>query len=159
MARRGGPKKKPLAIIKLHGSNHLYRRKDNDLKAPVSIPIMPDWLSQEASLEWKRVTPMLAELGILSPLDRAVLTAYCEGWSQYKAAKEYCSKLLIKNVAGNIVKNPAVGIMNKALQLMSRAAAELGMTPSARADLAKPQENQEEKGAHFFKKWGPCGLS
>lgn len=37
MTRRGGPKKKPLAIIKLHGSHHLYRRKDRDLQLSASM--------------------------------------------------------------------------------------------------------------------------
>jgi len=56
--RKGGPKKKPLAIIRLHGSHQIYRRKDKDadLKIESSIPVPPDWLSQEAKAEWKRRT-------------------------------------------------------------------------------------------------------
>jgi P27 family predicted phage terminase small subunit len=143
----------------LHGSTHLYRRKDKELQALASIPVAPDWLKGEAKLEWNRVTSKLSELGILTELDRAVLVSYCQTWADYMDALKYCKTSLVKTGQGSIVQNPAIGIKNRALQLLLRAAAELGMTPSSRASMVKPQENQEEKGAHFFKKWGPCGLS
>jgi len=106
-----------------------------------SLPTPPDWLQGEARLEWERITSKLAELGILTELDRAILSTYCQTWADYVEALAYCKKPLIKTVAGNIIQNPAIGVKNKAHQLLLRAAAEMGMTPSARAGMGKPQQN------------------
>jgi len=160
--RKGGPKKKPLAIIKLHGSHHLYRRKDKDadLKIESSVPLSPKWLSEEAKAEWKRVTSALDKLGILTQLDRALLTVYCEMWEEYRIATNYIvtpigkkTQLVLKTKGGNVIQNPAVAIRHKAFQLLLRAAAELGMSPSARASMVKPQEPGGEKKVQFFQKW------
>jgi P27 family predicted phage terminase small subunit len=43
--------------------------------------------------------------------------------------------LLVKTKAGNYIQNPVVGAANRAMELMLRAAAELGMTPSARSRI------------------------
>ena len=161
MAKRG-PKKKPLAIIKVHGSHHIYRRKDKDagLKTESSVPVPPVWLSQEAKAEWKRVTSILGELGVLTQLDRAVLTVYCEMWEEYRIATNYIvtpvgkrTQLVLKTGRGNLIQNPAVRIRHKAFQLLLRAAAELGMSPSARAGLRRPEGPGAGKADHFFEKW------
>ena len=160
---KGGPKKKPLAIIRLHGSNHLYRRKDKGagLKIESSVPVPPVWLSQEAKTEWQRVTSALGKLGVLTQLDRGVLTVYCEMWEEYRIATNYIvtsvgkkTQLLLKTGGGNLIQNPAVAIRHKAFQLLLRAAAELGMSPSARTSMVKPQEETGQKKVQFFKKWG-----
>lgn len=44
----------------------------------VEIPSAPKYLGREAAKEWKRITPLLEELGLISGLDRAVLAMYCQ---------------------------------------------------------------------------------
>lgn len=44
----------------------------------VEIPSAPRHLGKEAAKEWKRITPLLEELGLISGLDRAALAMYCQ---------------------------------------------------------------------------------
>ena len=130
------------------------------LKTESSIPVAPEWLSREAKTEWQRVTSALGKLGVLTQLDRAVLTVYCEMWEEYRIASNYIvtpigkkMQLVLKTAGGNVIQNPAVAIRHKALQLMLRAAAELGMSPSARTSMVQAQEEPRQKKVHFFEKW------
>ena len=160
MGKRG-PKRTPLKILKMRGSSLVYSRK-NELQAPASVPIPPVWLSREAKAEWDRVTSALGKLGVLTQLDRAVLTIYCEMWEEYRIASAYIvtptgkrTQLVLKTAGGSLMQNPAVAIRHKAFQLLLRAAAELGMSPSARTSMVKPQEESGQKKVHFFEKWCP----
>lgn len=44
----------------------------------IEIPSPPKHLGIEAKKEWKRITPLLEELGLISGLDRAALALYCQ---------------------------------------------------------------------------------
>jgi P27 family predicted phage terminase small subunit len=44
----------------------------------IEIPSPPRHLSPEARKEWKRITPLLEELGLISGLDRTALALYCQ---------------------------------------------------------------------------------
>lgn len=44
----------------------------------VEIPSAPRHLGKEAAKEWKRITPLLEELGLISGLDRSALALYCQ---------------------------------------------------------------------------------
>jgi len=158
MGKRG-PHPTPLKILKMRGSTRIYSRK-NELQAPASVPIPPEWLSPEAKAEWDRVTSALGKLGVLTQLDRAVLTVYCEMWEEYRIASAYIvtptgkrTQLVLKTAGGDAIQNPAVGIRHTAFQLLLRAAAELGMSPSARAGLRRPEGPGPGKPDGFFEKW------
>jgi phage terminase small subunit len=43
----------------------------------VEVPSMPGEFSREARKEWKRITPHLEALGLISQIDRAVLISWC----------------------------------------------------------------------------------
>lgn len=74
-----GPLPKPAALKALEGNPG---KRALDLSAgvnpPVGIPSVPKHLGTEARKEWKRVTPLLEELGLISGLDRAALALYCQ---------------------------------------------------------------------------------
>jgi len=44
----------------------------------IEIPSPPKHLGIEARKEWKRITPLLEELGLISGLDRSALALYCQ---------------------------------------------------------------------------------
>lgn len=74
-----GPLPKPVALRVLEGN---AGKRPLDLSAGVNprieIPSVPKHLGQEARKEWKRITPILSELGLVSGLDRAALALYCQ---------------------------------------------------------------------------------
>lgn len=74
-----GPLPKPAALRLLEGN---AGKRSLDLTAGVNprieIPSPPKHLGIEARKEWKRITPILEELGLISGLDRAALGLYCQ---------------------------------------------------------------------------------
>jgi P27 family predicted phage terminase small subunit len=120
----------------------------------VEIPDPPEILDDYAIQEWRRVTPVLAGLGILCRLDRALLAAYCTSYSQWTVAREEMRKrvemggvlasLVDVTKAGNVVQNPLVGIANKAARDMVRYGELLGMGESARARIGIDRSKGEK---------------
>lgn len=74
-----GPLPKPVALKLLEGN---AGKRVLDLAAGVNprieVPSAPKHLGVEARKEWKRITPLLEELGLISGLDRAALALYCQ---------------------------------------------------------------------------------
>lgn len=70
---------KPAALKLLEGNPG---KRALDLSAGVNprveIPDAPKHLGKEARKEWKRITPILEELGLISGLDRTALGLYCQ---------------------------------------------------------------------------------
>ena len=74
-----GPMPKPSALKALQGNPGKRTTSVGDGVNPViEIPSAPRHLSKEAAKEWKRITPLLEELGLISGLDRAALALYCQ---------------------------------------------------------------------------------
>ena len=63
---RGNPSKKPTGALL------------DEFCPEVEIPDFPVWIWPEAKKEWKRITPILEELGLISGLDRTALGLYCQ---------------------------------------------------------------------------------
>jgi P27 family predicted phage terminase small subunit len=74
-----GPLPKP-TVLKLLANNPGKRPLNlaDGVNPRVEIPTMPRHLGKAASKEWKRITPLLEELGLISGLDVAALGLYCQ---------------------------------------------------------------------------------
>lgn len=74
-----GPLPKPAALKLLEGNPGKRALNLSDGVNPrVEIPSAPKHLGIEARKEWKRITPLLEDLGLISGLDRAALSLYCQ---------------------------------------------------------------------------------
>lgn len=74
-----GPLPKPAALRLLEGNpGKRALNLSEGINPQVEIPSAPRHLSPEARKEWKRITPLLEELGLISGLDRAALSLYCQ---------------------------------------------------------------------------------
>jgi P27 family predicted phage terminase small subunit len=127
----GNPSKRPL-------------RGESPKPGP-GIPTCPNWLSPAAKREWKRVTPELSRLGILSRLDRNILAGYCSTYALWQQAQEVLSKQGTAYVTtkGKLETRPEVEIAKTAAEMMNAFAEELGLTPTSRARMNLPPENKE----------------
>lgn len=82
--------------------------------------------------------------GLLKRLDQSVLSVWVCAESIHADAAQKVAQLgsLLKAKNGTPYQNPYLAIMNKQAQLMMKAAAELGFTPSSRSrvriDKQKP---------------------
>lgn len=153
MAPRG-PKPKPTSLKLLSGTARKHRLNLNEPKVPPSIPDAPDHLSGEAQVEWARVTAEMANMGILSRLDRGTLAAYAQAYGRWVAAERALARMaerdavtagiVIRTKSGNAIQNPLVGAANKAMADMVRYAAEFGMTPSSRTRVSAWEDDDSD---------------
>ena len=147
-----GRKPKP-ARLKLIEGNPGKRPIGQEPQPPASQPSCPAHLSPTAKAEWKRLARMLNGIGVVTQADRAVLAAYCQAYGRWVEAEKKLKETppLLKMPSGYVQQSPWLTISNKQMELMMRAMAELGLTPSARTRLAvqiptgrKPWEQPDE---------------
>lgn len=134
--RNSGRRPKPSAILELYGNRGKRRLNDREPKPPKAIPIPPAELNEAARGEWRRVCQMLYDLGIVSAIDRAVVTAYCECWSTYMDAikqVKISGGPVVKSGTGTPIQNPWINVKNRARHDLLNFARDLGMTPAARS--------------------------
>lgn len=141
-----GRKRKPTKTKQLEGTYRKDRSVNEPEPAPC-IPIPPDCLDDIAIAEWRRIAPQLYELGLLSEIDMAALAGYCQSFSLWnresKLLKEESAVAVMES--GNVVQNPRIGVVNRALDQMRKFLVEFGMTPSSRSGVRasiKPKGNR-----------------
>ena len=129
---RGNPSNKPLASL-----------LDDVVRPDVAIPKCPV-RSAAFRKEWKRISSHLAQLGLVSELDRAMLTGYCTAWADLEWAEERIAALNADDPTGErgrVDATPSgykqIGVLmqirNRALADLKTFAAEFGMSPAARS--------------------------
>lgn len=146
---KGNPGKRPINLA--DGVNPL-----------VEVPDMPRHLSKEARKEWKRITPLLVEEGLIAKMDRSVLALYCQAWGRmveleaalaakiearvadgmtYEDAVEYCSYDITPK--GYRQQAAIVNLIRSHAESVARYAAHFGLSPSQRARIT-PSTNQPQ---------------
>ena len=149
-----GPKRTPTKIRLVKG-NRSRRPLPKGEPKPKQIPSkVPPHLSDEAKVEWGRVSQELESLGLLRRPDRAAFAAYCQAWADWVDACEAIAKTgkvvktptkkvttgvgktrKIVESGGYPIINPHVSLKNKALEQMHKFLTEFGMTPASRTRI------------------------
>ena len=70
-----GRKPLPSNVVRLRGNPGKRRRNDAEPRPAPRVPTCPACLDGEARKEWKRLVAELADLGLLTRLDRGLLAA------------------------------------------------------------------------------------
>jgi len=130
-----GRKPEPTALKLLRG-NTGHRPMPDPEKEPKpdpTCPKCPTWLNKVAKAKWKEIVPQLHKMGVVTRIDRDILTLYCETWSQLREATDrradkevgFAWQAECRHLKAQIHKYKA----------------ELGMTPSSRTRLSvsKPE--------------------
>ena len=135
---------KPQALKKMQGT---YRPDRDGGTTLAGSTTPPNWLSQAAKTEWRRVAKRLAEAGLLTWGDRALLAAYCQAYARWKQAEQELEgkPLTFETDKGYVGKNPLLTVANEARDAMIRAAKEFGMTPVARSRLNVGGSTEKEQ--------------
>ena len=131
-----GRKPKPSYLRVLDGNaskrpiNDLEPQPEGDLEAHAP----PEWLSDAQKEGW-RYAMKHAPPGMLKRLDQSILVAFVVAQERHADAAQKVSQLgsLLKAKSGQPYQNPYMAIMNRQAQIMMKAAAELGFTPSSRS--------------------------
>jgi P27 family predicted phage terminase small subunit len=122
---RGNPGRRP---VNEHEPKHdpLDPRCPDELVDPV------------ARAEWNRVARALGSRGHVTTVDRATLILYCVKWAQWIALEREAALLPLttRTSTGYLVPNAILGMANKAAGIFTKAATELGITPSSRSRVS-----------------------
>ncbi|MEM7131188.1 MAG: phage terminase small subunit P27 family [Chloroflexota bacterium] len=154
---------KPSNVTKLHGNPSKRKLNDAEPKPKVKIPSAPKILQGEARKEWRRISKELHALGLLTDIDRAALTMYCQAWGRWMQAEEALAETF-ENDDGEIrLKNPLVAttdrgyehtsawlqVSTQAYKQMKQLLTEFGMTPSARSRIRVEMPKEEDDYEQF----------
>jgi P27 family predicted phage terminase small subunit len=147
-------------VIKLLRGNPGRRTLDlsDGVHPEVAVPDIPRHLSPEARKEWRRITKELADVGLVSRLDRAALSIYCQTWARLVLAEQAIEGKRRHAVAAGLDEAEAVfiqltptgfqresallRIVGKLQQDCDRYLASFGMSPSSRSRV-KPSDNRQ----------------
>lgn len=106
---------------------------EGDITDPDLPP--PEWLSEDAAAEWRRVFPLLVGRRRISESDLGSLENYCDaqGVVREMARRLSADGRILENGKGEFKKHPAVQIQAEAVNRARQLAAELGLTPVSRS--------------------------
>ena len=132
-----GRKPLPSNVVKLRGNAGKRPLNDREPRPATAVPSCPSCLSDEAKKEWKRLAAELADLGLLTRIDRGQLAAYCQAHALWVEAVQALGRYgtMVKSPNGYPMQSPYVAVLNRQVDIMTRIAAEFGMTPSSRTRI------------------------
>lgn len=128
---RGGHNKKP-ASLRLFEGNPGHRGIPAEVPAEVKAPPRPKWLIGEARKMWNAIVPELLKLGLVALIDRGTLAGVCALWGEFVEVGE----LMEANKHDPDEMRKLSARRRQVFHEYRIAAAEFGLSPSARARLA-----------------------
>ena len=146
-----GRKPVPTGMKVLRGNPGHRTVETTEPKLPAGAPPRPDFLTGDAADEWTRRVTELYASGIATRADWATLAMYCYYFGQWSEAVTKLAEepQVIRTKSGYVQPNPRIAIRNKNATLMLKAAAELGITPSARSRVKAHSEPPEDEFSEF----------
>lgn len=133
-----GPSPKPTNLKLLQGNPGKRRLNTNEPKPPVAVLPVPDHLSDGAKAEWKGMSKILAQLGLLTAIDGTAFEGYCTVVARWREAEDALKKTgpVVKSPSGYPMLSPYYTVANQSLMQMRAYLTEFGMTPSARSRIS-----------------------
>lgn len=89
----------------------------------------PRWLDDDAKKEWRRLSGLLIQEGLLTEKTYNIFAAYCQEWSRYQKQQEMINEkgVFMMTKRGEVREAPFVAIAYKALRAMHKSAEDLGL--------------------------------
>jgi len=144
-----GRPRKPTQLKLIQGTAQPCRINPDEPKPDIDIPEIPHHLSKPARDEWRRITPILKSMGLISHMDLAELTMYCGAWGNYIAAENAMRRNGGMVVDGKV--SPWVKISKESKLLAHKFLVEFGLTPASRTRVSgKKQEPMKKKRLDFL---------
>ena len=147
-----GAKPKPTHLKLIEGNPGKRKLNRNEPKPQGDLCDAPDWLTDEQKAGWTYAISN-APAGLMKRLDRAALTAFVVAEDMHRQASVAVGKfgLITKSPSkGEPMQNPYLPIINRQAQIMLKAAAELGFTPSSRSRVEIVGGETEDPADRFF---------
>lgn len=180
-----GPNPLPSNVHQLRGnpSKKSAVQLTDSLQPEINIPGCPQHLLKEAKKEWKRITPILEQYGLVSKLDRAALSSYCQSWAllvyveeRIRRNMELADKKRIECEArgeeykggdglvevtsnGNTIYSPYWVMRNRAHYAIERALINFGLSPAARGRVTPSTRLQKDLFETPAEQGAPTGFA
>ena len=156
-----GPKPLPANVRAFTGTSHRPLRAADladGVHPEVGLPPMPQHLSREARKEWKRITPLLLELNLLTKIDRTALEIYCRAYGRLQqveraitarqdallAAGQDPTDALMQPTPTGFIRESALSRQARDLaQDVDRYLASFGMSPSSRSRVTASRNDAQ----------------
>jgi P27 family predicted phage terminase small subunit len=151
-----GRKPLPSNVVRLRGNPGKRKHNPAEPRPAPAVPACPSCLGEEARKEWKRLAKELAALGLLTRIDRGQLAAYCQAHALWVEAVQAISRYgtMVKSPNGYPMQSPYVAVANKQVDIMTRIAAEFGMTPSSRTRIRIGDQVPDDPFETFLERRG-----
>ena len=105
---------------------------ENEVQAESGRKMMycPRWLDEEDKKEWRRLSPVLIQEGLLTEKTYNSFASYCQEWSRYQKQQIMINEKgpLMATKRGEIKEAPFVSIAYKALRALHRSAIDFGLS-------------------------------
>lgn len=137
----------------------------------VGLPPMPKHLGAEARKEWRRITPLLLELNLLTKIDRSALERYCRIYGRWQQVErsltatqdkaradghDVTDALVVATPTGFKRESPLSRLAGDLAHQVELAEQCFGMNPSARARVVASR-NDGQYRLPGFEDDGPRG--
>lgn len=135
-----GRKPKPTHLKLLAGNPGHRPLTPNEPEPEGDLTDPPEWLSESQKDAWRYAIEN-APAGMLKKLDQSVLVTWVVASDYHRDATERVNKrglVVLSRVQREPVQNPYLAVVNRQAQIMQKAAAELGFTPSSRTRISLP---------------------
>jgi len=147
-----GRKPKPTHLKLVAGNPGKRRLNENEPHPEGELSDPPEWLTPEQKEGWRYAIEH-APPGLLKRLDRSALTVWVVAEDLHRQATQAVARfgLITRSPKqGEPMQNPYLPIINKQAQIMMKAAAELGFTPSSRSRVSVEVHGEEKDPAEAF---------
>jgi P27 family predicted phage terminase small subunit len=141
-----GRKAMPIDLLLIKGNKNFTKKEIEARKAaeaklkPKADNIKPpSWLSSLAKREFKRLAAEMQAIDLMTNVDVNQLAVYCRAYARYIELQDGKEDLETGEV---LTDEKTLDTLYKQLKSM---AIEFGFTPSSRAKLAMPKEEEKEK--------------
>lgn len=104
----------------------------------------PNFLDKVAKAEYKRIYPLLEELDIAS-LDLALITMYCQTYSNYIDASKHLTREKVVETERGSKLSPYYTIQRDSITAMNQIAPKLGLSLDSRMKIVTPKKEDKEK--------------
>jgi P27 family predicted phage terminase small subunit len=151
-----GRKPKPTKLKRLAGNPGKRLLNKHEARIAPEIPTCPSHLLGEARREWKRITPELYSVGLLTLIDRAAIAGYCTAWARYVKAEKQLSKRgeVEVGVNGTLKVSPWHTVAKNAKEEMRKYLVEFGMSPASRSRVEAAEMEQLPLAEELFREAG-----
>jgi P27 family predicted phage terminase small subunit len=135
---RKGPAPAPGKVLQLRG--RYPNEVGNEPVPPNGELEPPEGLTTRARPLWDEVVPALRAMGVVYPVDRAMIAAWCEAEAERRRLAQMvaASTPLLQTSRSDrpdLVRNPLMTMFVHTTTLVMRLSAELGLSPRGRAEL------------------------